>query len=53
VDQVGGEELGDLETDGWCMLSISVFVNEGKTIEIEGNWLTRALQSHIVKILRN
>lgn len=35
VDQVGGEQLGDLETDGLCTLSTWVFVSGRKTIEIE------------------
>jgi hypothetical protein len=35
VNQVGGEQLGDLETDGLCMLCTWVFVSGKKTTEIE------------------
>jgi hypothetical protein len=35
VHQVGGEQLGNLETDGLCILSTWVFVSGRKTTEIE------------------
>lgn len=35
ADQVGGEQLGDLETDGLCMLCTWVSVSGRKTTEIE------------------
>jgi hypothetical protein len=33
MEQVGGEQLGDSETDGLCMLRTWVFVSGRKTIE--------------------
>jgi hypothetical protein len=35
VGQVGGGQLGDLETDSLCMLRTRVFVTGRKTTEIE------------------